>query len=131
MLKKIKGKVENNPIWKFRVFWEALTQDERHDMWSILTALRAQDENGDFDVKHCTTGRIRKELFMEHGMPYPALVFSPPLDYEDEIVNIREAYRKAPFHFQTHICEAINALGKYVFKGRLKDIRKVVGLDRS
>lgn len=130
MLKKIRGNIKNNPVYKFRLYWESLTVDEKKDMWSILTALRGQDQNGDDDVKQCTTGRIRKEFFMEHGMPYPCLVFPPPMDIPDEIKGIRATYFETPTHFQNHVDEAVDALSKYIFKSRLNDLRKVIGLDR-
>lgn len=131
MLKRIRGDVKNNPVYKFRLYWRSLTEEEKKRMWSILTALRGQDENGDIDVKQCTTGRIRKELFMQHGLPYPCLVFPPPMDIPDEIKGIRQTFLQTPQHFQTHIFDAIDALSKYVFKGRLKDLNKVIGMDRS
>ena len=131
MLKKIRGNAMNNPVYKFRLYWQSLTLQEKKDMWSILTALRGQDENGDMDVKQCTTGRIRKELFMEHGMDYPCLVFPPPMNIPDEIENIKETYALCPQHFKQHIFDAIIALSNYVFKQRIVDLYKFIGLDRS
>ena len=90
MLKKIRGNALNNPVYKFRMYWHSLTTEEKKDMWSILTALRGQDEIQNMDVKHCTTGRIRKELMMDHGMPYPILVFPPPMDIPDEVEHQRD-----------------------------------------
>lgn len=131
MLKKIRGKIENNPIWKFRIFWNNLNQGERRDMWNILTALRGQDKDSDPDVKHSTTGRIRGELFAGDQLGYDLLVCINYPTLAEDIRMCREKLFDTPTHFQRHIQDATISLAKYIFKKRVNDLYKITRLDRS
>lgn len=129
MLKKIRGKIENNPIYKFRQFWNSLSTVEQSYIWDILTALRGEDK-GDEQVKVNTTARIRAEFFNDDYCSRLALFKSHPI-HEDLIPHIKNFFTTANPHFRGHIHFAVIALTEYVYKKRINDLYKVIGLDRS
>lgn len=129
MLKKIRGKVENNPIFKFRQFWESLKPKEQHDIWAILTVLRGEDGGSD-NLKYETTARIRWEFFEDRGLEAKVII-SPEFCCDDEIDKTKELLKEANIHFASHIRCAIYSLSRYVYKQRLNDLREIADQDRG
>lgn len=137
MLKKIRGKdnrssVLNNPLYKFRRFWVDLSDQEKIDIWNLLTILRGEDGGSGY-LKAETTGRIRHEIFDHDRVLYGKVIFTEGQIKADEIRPLRRIFQdnKTDIHWRNHFYQAVKSLSKYVFKSRLNDLYKVIGLDRS
>lgn len=138
MLKKIRGKDNrssalNNPIYKFRRFWVDLNDQEKLDIWNILSALRGEDD-GSVWLKQETTGRIRHEVFGEdRTLDAHVICTEGQIDVGD-IRPLRKIFlddKTTSIHWRHHLINAVTSLSRYVFKSRLNDLYKVIGLDRS
>lgn len=138
MLKKFRGKdnrysVLNNPFYKFRRFWVDLSDQEKKDVWNILTVLRGED-GGSVWLKSETTGRIRYEIFgCDRVLDKRVICTEGQIEAED-IRGLRKIFlddKQTNAHWRHHLISAIKSLSKFVFKERLNDLYKVIGLDRS
>lgn len=136
MLKKIRRdnrySVLNNPIYKFRLFWRNFSDQEKLDVWNILTVLRGED-NGSGWLKSETTGRIRHEVFGDDRILEAHVIVTEGQIEADEIRPLRKIFldNKTDIHWRHHFIKAVTSLSKYIFKSRLNDLYKVIGLDRS
>ena len=128
-------------ITKFQEFWVSLSNDERWDLWRIMTALRASDGQSTLDcsedetLKALTTARIRGELFR-------GLSEDPMLTFGDCFESIAQAeedgtqvlrrlikglFMAAPQHFRSHVHAGIDALQGHVSnKKTIRDLLKIL-----
>lgn len=122
----------DNLLFKFRKFNDNLSDEERKDLWDILTALRGNDKNHDLrGVEKClTTARIRGEFFgkksFSHGIggySYPSYSVTPKYA-KQKIREVEEKSRDGSSHFYAHIRNAILALSKYRPKKAMRDLQK-------
>ena len=139
-LKEIKCKAKKlSLITKFRKFWGKLSEDERADLWSIMTALRGPDRiESTCAQKYATTSRIRGELFGkefitdEHGScicgAYAFASQKHAEKFNAGIVGVEtsEIRNQCGSHFLDHIVNAIRALKKHVEPERIKDLKELI-----
>lgn len=132
MLKKIHGSALNNPLYLFRQFWVNLTDQEKLDIWSLLTVLRGED-GGSGWLKEATTGRIRHEIFGDDRVLEAHVICTEEHIPPDDIRPLRKIFldNKTNIHWRNHLIQAVTSLSKFVFKSRLNDLYKIIGLDRS
>ena len=132
MLKKINGSVLNNPVYKLRRFWVDLTDQEKLDIWNLLTILRGED-GGSGWLKAETTGRLRHEIFGDDDVLEQHVICTEGQIEKEEIRPLRKLFldNKTDIHWRNHCINAIKSLSKFVFKSRLEDLCKITGLDRS
>ena len=112
---------KKNVLDKFVTFFSSLDENEKDDLWGVLTALRGPDSNSEL-AKRYTTMRIRAELFNRKSLidsngteilkGTEALVNSePPEDAIDlglTIVCLKEEKQ----HFLRHLKYAIEVLNE-------------------
>lgn len=138
MLKKFRDynnrySVLNNPLYKFRRFWVDLTDQEKLDIWNLLTILRGEDGGSQW-LKSETTGRIRYEVFGDDRVLDKHVICTEGQTEADDLRSLRRVFlneKQTNAHWRHHCINAIKSLSKFVFKSNLKDLCKIVGLDRS
>ena len=137
---------QNSVFDKFQKFWEELNEEERGNLWDVMTALRGPDfENGAVSdmLKALTTARVRALFIPKNSRSGVGgyWIFDSLKAVNDhfkqwehrymQISSVRDAkdllYSQEARHFKAHFSNALFALsGKY--KAKTEAIAKVVGL---
>lgn len=123
-----------NLVQKFREFYFALPKEEQEALFSIMTALRGEDNLGSCTLKTFTTARVRGALFgrSEKDFCNRALCFASfksakkydgNFSFDNESMKL---WRKSDTHFRAHIQSAIRALRKFGFKRTILDLMKFI-----
>lgn len=122
-MKKSK-KTRRDLIVKFREFWKNLSYTEQIRLWSIMAAIRGED-NSIQRTKHFTTARIRALFFGKKIFD----TFSVAGDFSFNINSLSDTQktdiRTSNSHFNRHVCSAIKALKPSVKKSKIKDLLEI------
>ena len=124
---------KHNLITKFQGFWNSLDEQERHNLWSLLTSIRGYDGGCNSSlrqtIKTLTTARIRGLLFNEmsfkkkvRGYSYPSYTKVPYYQKKRARSASNEFFSLG--HFTDHVQNAIRALNEYLPKKAVRDLQK-------
>lgn len=112
---------KKNVVKKFQTFMTHLNPEEKRDIYNLLALVRGPD-NGDEDIKHETTKKIRYLLKLnepgsginfcsETFRRYPAFSTDPlDLSYLEHYLDIPLKTKPSDCHFAVHVEDAVTTL---------------------